>query len=1262
MEMCFKKVFPVFILLLLVIVMPQAFAQGIDNATDFDSCTVGDDVITADVENSEILASNVDSSRLSTQEAIYVSTDGNDKNNGSESAPYATIYRAVNVAADSGINNIYILEGTYKENSIPIETSVNIMGIGNVVIDAENVDRIFKIDGEYEVELSNMTLMNGVAPLDSVSEDIHEIVYYAAGGAIDIITAYVKMNYMTFINNVADDFGGAVNVEAQNCVITNSVFKSNYAGVFGGAIDFEDNNCSIENCTFILNEAGNGGAVGCIASACTIADSYFENNTAETGAAIFIENGDLTYDDSNSHLIKNNTFIHNYATQQGGAIEVENQQMSENADWTLIDGNEFIDNYGYNGGAISAYYGDAGITNNIFINNTAGYGGAIAAISTTDSSFIIIGGLYLKNNTIIGCTAEENGNAIYNMGYYGTAVNITFNEGKTVYSNDGKAVILNVTVCDDMGNPISGSPIDFTVDGKATINPATDLYEGKGSVRFVPRQNGTFIVSGIFKNKFDTTRINLVTSNLTVDNAIADYFGTIYISDLLGDDDNTGAEDSPVKTFNQGYVLATRAGGSFNIVVNEGRYFIPGYTIEKAINITGIGNPILDGKNQATLFALYGGVDDEFHITGLTFVNGIASPSKYAGMNEGGAIFFKGGKLFLEDDTFIGNSANDYGGAVHINKGMDSWGTMYKAYAFVNNCTFKNNVVKYFGGAISLYDSDVIVKNSYFESNQAKNGGAISILNGMGNLTVINSSFYKNNASDRGGALDVEALNTYNVKYFAEVVNSTFESNCAEYGGAIVGGDNTISNCVFIQNTAKVWGGAVLFNDTISTIDNSIFENNKAEAGSSYYGYSNLLNYNFWGFNFKTSDEIKDKNIAVIKNDTESRSWVNPVVVNDTNMPSWVNIAILGPNRVLPGNYEFEVKFVSNNGDNLENIMPDYSVKISKSNPKNLMNVKSEVLTNNVASLNYNALIPSSDKISVLRNGIVINSVDINVYVKKDTLISLENKSYLIFDSKSVTAVLSDLDDNPLSNKTLNVYIGDENYTLITNDEGIVEITLNLTSAGKYDVFVEFIGDDDYLNSSSTSDIEVVKESTTLNVASKSFIVTSTNNQLTVTLKDMENNPLANKTVTFNVKGKYYNRTTNAKGQATLKLPSLAVNTYKINVAFRGNENYLGVSGVCTVKINKEASKMSAPKKTYKKSNKNKKLTVTLKSASGKALSKKKVTFKVNGKTYSAKTNSKGQATVKVKLTAKKTYKFTVKFAGDSKFKAVTKTSSVKIK
>ena len=89
---------------------------------------------------------------------------------------------------------------------------------------------------------------------------------------------------------------------------------------------------------------------------------------------------------------------------------------------------------------------------------------------------------------------------------------------------------------------------------------------------------------------------------------------------------------------------------------------------------------------------------------------------------------------------------------------------------------------------------------------------------------------------------------------------------------------------------------------------------------------------------------------------------------------------------------------------------------------------------------------------------------------------------------------------------------------------------------------------------------------------------------------------------------------------------------------------------------------MTVAKKTYKRSKKTKYLYATLKATNKKAIKGKKLVFIINKKKYTAKTNKKGVAKVKVKLSKRKTYKFTVKFAGDNTFKKITKKGKVVIK
>jgi len=118
--------------------------------------------------------------------------------------------------------------------------------------------------------------------------------------------------------------------------------------------------------------------------------------------------------------------------------------------------------------------------------------------------------------------------------------------------------------------------------------------------------------------------------------------------------------------------------------------------------------------------------------------------------------------------------------------------------------------------------------------------------------------------------------------------------------------------------------------------------------------------------------------------------------------------------------------------------------------------------------------------------------------------------------------------------------------------------------------------------------------------------------------------------VTFKINGKTYTRTTDSNGYAALKI-SLQANTYTVEASYKD----FNVSNKIVVKptlILKDKSVKRSKTFSY---------TVKLLSNKGKILKNKYVKVKFKGKTYKAKTNSKGIATFKIKVNSK-TGKFTL--------------------
>ena len=673
-----------------------------------------------------------------------------------------------------------------------------------------------------------------------------------------------------------------------------------------------------------------------------------------------------------------------------------------------------------------------------------------------------------------------------------------------------------------------------------------------------------------------------------------------------------------------------------------------GITIDRTITLEGNGHT-LDGNGKAIFYIK--GIPN-VTIKNTIFINGEK--------NCGGGIFADSGSNYLtiENCTFINNKATtgNIGGAIYIKASQG---------CTITDSKFENNYAPSSGGAIRIEGDSNTISNSMFSGNTAESslGGAINAL-GHDNK-IIDNTFIRNLAGRDGGAIDIEGSKVAEMGTGNIISNNVFMSNRVtgsnegSKGGAIsiTGRNCEITNNNFTNNHADTLGGAIRWNGASSNsgkINGNIFENHDAESGGAIYfaGSGIIISENTFNENKATvgaggSINIKG-NISTISNNKITKS---------STKTSGGAIYIDGESNKITDNNISDSTAESSSG-------AAYILG-------NSFKVEGNIITGTNAGTLAGAMQIKGDSGTISKNKFINNAAAKSggaAYIEgKDLTLSYNEFIGNKAGSSDVGGAFRLIGDNAIisSNKfeknTANsgyAFYGTGDHANITNnnfvDGNANDATLRMV--GTYTTYSK--------NSFNGSIVEITPDlvKTVLTVPAKTFVVTSTAKTVTATLKDVDGKAISGKTIQFIVNGKTYTGKTNAKGVATAKVTLKTVKTFTMTVKFVKDSTFDSATKTAKVKITKEKTKLTAPTKTFKKTAKTKKVTVTLKSASGKLLASKKITLKVNGKIYKATTTKKGKATVNVKLTKKKTFTYTVKFAGDKQYYAVSKTGKIVIK
>ena len=198
-----------------------------------------------------------------------------------------------------------------------------------------------------------------------------------------------------------------------------------------------------------------------------------------------------------------------------------------------------------------------------------------------------------------------------------------------------------------------------------------------------------------------------------------------------------------------------------------------------------------------------------------------------------------------------------------------------------------------------------------------------------------------------------------------------------------------------------------------------------------------------------------------------------------------------------------------------------------------------------------------------------------------------------------------------------------------TDENGVATLHISNPSKGKYSIEYEFKGDINYYPHKSSSTI-IVADSTTVLTGNDLKMYYKDGSKFNVTLTDLNSVPMANETVTFNINGLSYNRTTNENGVAGLNI-NLWPGTYKISYSYSDVDAADYNEGLNTIVVSKIPAYISTNDLKFFYSDR-KPFTATLTDAKKNPLEAIDVIFNINGVPYTRTTNASGVAKLNINL------------------------------
>ena len=275
-----------------------------------------------------------------------------------------------------------------------------------------------------------------------------------------------------------------------------------------------------------------------------------------------------------------------------------------------------------------------------------------------------------------------------------------------------------------------------------------------------------------------------------------------------------------------------------------------------------------------------------------------------------------------------------------------------------------------------------------------------------------------------------------------------------------------------------------------------------------------------------------------------------------------------------------------------------------------------------------------------ISGGFKINKIDSTIAINVEDIKVGENATIIV-----------NLDSDATGNVTIT--LDNQNYTVAINEGQTIKVIGGL-KAGTYDVFVKYIGDNNYNSAQNTTKFTVLKISDyNMDVTVPEF-KEGINSTVGVDLpKDAEG------TVTVEIDGKKY--TANIiNGTAKVNIPGLGVGDYNITTTYSGDAKYVSMTkkGNITVIPNMDVNLyVDDVVMIYHDGTR---LVAKLTDYQGRPIVNDIIYFTINGKTYAKTTDDNGTVYMRLNLDSK-VYTATVSYNESEVYSKISKNVTVTI-